>query len=184
VNIVLSKHPLSFYERPSTEVAPDLIGCILHRRLPSGEVVNAAISEVEAYMQDDEASHSFRGVTTRTSVMFGPPARVYVYFIYGMYHCLNVVTESEGTGAAVLIRGLDGEGLNGPGKICREWHIDRSANGLDLLDPASGIWITPRPFDFAKEILISPRIGISKAQDRPWRFYIATNKEKYRKKRK
>jgi len=176
-----SKHPIAFYSRPSTEVAPDLIGCILHRRLPSGEVVEAPISEVEAYMQDDEASHSFKGLTTRTRVMFGPPARAYVYFIYGMYNCLNVVTEAEGTGAAVLIRGLAAAGLNGPGKICREWQIDRTANGLDLLDSASGIWITPRPPDFSKEILLSPRIGISKAQDRLWRFYVEHNLEKSRK---
>jgi DNA-3-methyladenine glycosylase len=152
--------------------------------LPSGEEVKAAISEVEAYMQDDEASHSFRGLTTRTSVMFGPPARAYVYFIYGMYNCLNVVTEAEGTGAAVLIRGLEAEGLDGPGKICREWQIDRSANGLDMLDPASGIWITPRPADFSAEILISPRIGISKAQDRLWRFYLESDRKKSRQKRK
>src|SRR5271156_6623270 len=111
-----------FYARSTLKVAKDLLGCHLHRRLPSGIILSAAITETEAYTADDPASHAFRGKTKRTEVMFGPPGRAYVYFIYGMYYCLNVVTEPEGIPGAILIRGLHGKSghgahLNGPGKI-------------------------------------------------------------------
>lgn len=169
----LTIHPEEFYIRPTIKVAKDLLGCYLNRRLPSGEILSAAITEVEAYTADDPACHAYRGITKRTEVMFGPPGRAYVYFIYGMYYCLNVVTEPEGTAGAVLIRGLQGAGLNGPGKICKHWQIDRELNGVELIYPNSPLWITGRPSGLKPKIKVSSRVGISQAQDRLWRFYTS-----------
>jgi DNA-3-methyladenine glycosylase len=167
--------PVTFYERPTLAVARDLLGCVLHRRFPSGVVKQALITEVEAYTQDDPACHAFRGITKRSQTLFGEPGIAYVYFIYGMYHCLNVVTEATGVAGAVLIRGLSEPGLDGPGKICREWQIDRSHNGLNLMDPSSEIWIGPRPLSFKGKVSVSKRIGISQegAKDYLWRFFVA-----------
>lgn len=169
---LLKTFPEKFFARSTVAVARDLLGVSLNRRLASGDVLTATISEVEAYRQDDPASHSFRGETKRSRVMFGPPGRAYVYFIYGMYYCLNVVTEEIGTGGAVLIRGLLAEGLDGPGKICREWQIDQSFNGANLLDPDSDLWLSQPEKKVEHRIEVSPRIGISKATDKMWRFYI------------
>src|SRR5689334_4323988 len=114
----------SFYNRPTLVVARDLLGCHISRRLPNGEIRRGRIVEVEAYLVGDPAAHSFRGPTKRNLVMFGPPGFSYVYFTYGMHHCLNFVTEAKGTGTAVLIRGLDQiEHANGPGRICRELEL-------------------------------------------------------------
>ena len=169
--------PEDWYARPTLKVAKDLLGCYLHHRLPSGIVFSAQINEVEAYTADDPACHAFKGQTKRTEIMFGPACRSYVYFIYGMYHCLNVVTEPDGIPGAVLIRGVNslspsGAKLNGPGKLCKYWQIDREHNGLNLMDSSSPLWITKRPSDSKPKILISTRIGISQAQDKQWRFYI------------
>jgi DNA-3-methyladenine glycosylase len=174
--------PASFFERPTVIVAQDLLGCVLYRRLPGseGRMVKALISEVEAYTSDDPACHAFRGKTKRTEVLFGPPGVAYVYFIYGMYHCLNVVTEPDQTAGAILIRALLSDGLNGPGKICREWQIDRAQNGVDMTDCNSEIWIGPRPEGYLPTVDISPRIGISQAKERLWRFFIPTEKKSVR----
>jgi DNA-3-methyladenine glycosylase len=165
-------HPEEFYARSTLKVAKDLLGCHLHRRLPTGEVLSAEITEVEAYTADDPACHAFKGKTKRTEVMFGPPGRAYVYFIYGMYYCLNVVTEPEGVPGAVLIRGVQGTGLNGPGKICKHWQIDRQLNGVSLIQPDSLLWISKRSLNLKPKIKASSRIGISQAQERLWRFNI------------
>ena len=164
-------HPEDFYARSTIKVAKDLLGCYLNRQLSSGVILNAQITETEAYTANDPACHAFNGKTKRTEVMFGPPGRAYVYFIYGMYYCLNVVTEVEQIPGAVLIRALAGVGLNGPGKICKQWHIDKQLNGADLMDPASSLWITQRTSGSKPKIQTSARIGISKAQDKLWRFY-------------
>jgi DNA-3-methyladenine glycosylase len=171
-----STYSEEFYARPTVKVAKDLLGCYLNRRLPSGIVLSAEISEVEAYTANDPACHAFRGKTKRTEVLFGPAGRAYVYFIYGMYYCLNVVTEADGIPGAVLIRGLHGKSssganLNGPGKICKHWDIDKSQNGISLTDPNSELWISPIAKGHKRKILISQRIGISQAQEKLWRFY-------------
>ena len=93
-------------DRPSTRLAPDLLGCTLCRQLPDGPLIRATIVETEAYAPGDPACHSYTGKSKRNAAMFGPPGRSYVYLIYGMYYCLNVVSESEGVGSAVLIRAL------------------------------------------------------------------------------
>jgi len=169
----LNANPLTeaFYSRSTIKVARDLLGCHLNRRLASGVILGAEITEVEAYTADDPACHAFKGKTKRTAVLFGPPGRAYVYFIYGMYYCLNVVTEPEGIPGAILIRGLNGIGLDGPGKICKQWQIDSNFNGLSLLDSDLSLWISKQSNRKKPVIQTSTRIGISRAQDKLWRFY-------------
>jgi DNA-3-methyladenine glycosylase len=183
------------------EVAQSLLGQHLVRRPadPEAAPVHYEIVEVEAYTQDDPASHAFNGPSKRSSIMFGPPGHAYVYFIYGMYHCLNAVTELDGVAGAVLIRGLRalpstpsganadflagktkqselskkiGPKLDGPGKLCRALAIDLGHNGVALFDENSPLFIAPGAALPPKSILATPRIGISKAQDRLWRFII------------
>ena len=125
---------LDFYARSTVDVARDLLGQMLCRRLPDGNIVSAPIVEVEAYTSDDPACHAFRGPTKRCRIMFGPAGRAYVYLIYGMYHCLNVVTEPTGTPGAVLIRAIGVGGGDGPGKLCRMLEIDCLLNDVDLED--------------------------------------------------
>lgn len=169
--------PRSFYARRTVEVARDLLGKII-RHGPAA----ARIVETEAYLgADDAAAHSARGLTPRTRVIFGPPGHAYVYLIYGMHHCLNIVAEAEGVAGCVLIRavepidGVAGIALpsNGPGKLTRALGITLKHYGVDLTrgpitlhDPTD-----QEPF----EIGISPRIGISQAADLPLRFYIRGN---------
>ncbi len=157
----------SFYERNVVDVAQDLIG----KKLVLGEK-QGIITETEAYRgAEDEASHAFRGSTPRSAIMFGPPGYVYVYMIYGMYYCMNIVTESKGQASAVLIRGLllDNEHLNGPGKLCRSLGITRDHNGISLVDNHD-FYITQGiekpPYQ------ITTRIGIKKAVEKPWRFVL------------
>lgn len=169
---VSTKLTRDFFARPTVAVAPDLLGVQLTRTLPEGEILRAEIVEVEAYTEDDPACHAFRGVTDRCRVMFGPPGFAYVYFIYGMYYCLNVVTESKGTPGAVLIRALGIPGGDGPGKLCRLWNIDRTQNGVDLLDPASPLYLEAGTKYGAKQISVTERIGINVAVERPWRFFV------------
>lgn len=161
----------AFFSRPTVQVARELLGSELKRRLASGEVVAASIVEVEAYTQDDPASHAFRGPTDRCRVMFGPAGHAYVYFIYGMYNCLNVVTEEEGIGGAVLIRAIGIEGGRGPGKLCQTLSIDRSLNGVSLIEPNSALWIEPGGVLPDDQVGSSVRIGINVAVDKVWRFY-------------
>lgn len=160
-----------FYRRPTLAVARDLLGTVLCRRLDDN-ILSAPIVEVEAYTEDDPACHAYRGLTERTRVMFGPPGHAYVYFIYGMYYCLNVVTEPEKTPGAVLIRAIGTPGGEGPGKLCRLWEIDKRLNGLDLGDVKSQIWIARGTKPEESQIEISPRIGLKAATERPWRFYL------------
>ncbi len=164
------------FRNSTLEIAPKLLGVNLCRRLDDGTILTGRIVEVEAYTQDDPACHAFRGITPRSKIMYGPPGFAYVYFIYGMYHCLNAVTEPDGTAGAVLIRALEYDGANGPGRLCRQWQIDKSMNGLDLLDSESPLWLSQGSLKSDETIEITPRIGISVATDRLWRFSIRGNK--------
>ncbi len=161
-----------FFERDTLLVAKELIGARLWRRLDDGQILSGCIVEAEAYTEDDPACHAFRGKTRRCEVMFGPGGYAYVYFIYGMYNCLNVVTEPEGKPGAVLIRAVGAPGANGPGKLCREWGIDRSMNGVNLMCSQSPLWLT-RGDEIGEDFIdITPRIGLSVAQERLWRFAL------------
>lgn len=191
-----------FYDRDTVTVARDLLGKTLVRVLPDGTRLRCAITETEAYVGPvDKACHAYSYKrTARTSTMFEKPGTAYIYLIYGMYCCLNLVTEREGEPCAVLIRGgvpiANGniiaknrfgcnEGdmtayqrknfLNGPGKLCRGLLLTRAQNGLDVTDPEGGLYLcqgtTP------EKIQVGKRVGIDYAQeavDFPWRFWYET----------
>jgi DNA-3-methyladenine glycosylase len=173
--------PRAFYARPALDVAQNLLGLWLVHDGPNGRQAGRIV-EVEAYVGvEDLACHASKGRTARTNVMFGPPGHVYVYLIYGMHHCFNVVTEPEEVAAAILVRALEpGEGVDGrvdgPGRLCRTLAIDRTHNGLDLTDEGrSRLWIERRPGPPVGEIAASPRIGVDYAGEwaaRPWRFFL------------
>jgi DNA-3-methyladenine glycosylase len=185
----------SFYYQPTLQVAQGLLGQQLVR-VVGGQRLSGLIVETEAYIgETDKACHASRGRTLRTEVMYGPPGHAYVYFIYGMHHCFNVVTEQEGFPAAVLIRALEPlEGLelmrrhrpgrpddqltNGPGKLCAALAIDRTRNSVDLC--TSQVFFIEEGQTIADEaIATSSRIGIRSdevARSRLWRFYIKGNR--------
>ncbi|MFH0702495.1 MAG: DNA-3-methyladenine glycosylase [bacterium] len=167
-----------FYNRNTLEVAKDLLGCKLSRRI-NGEILSGIIVETEAYTQNDPACHAYRGKTPRSVTLFKQPGIAYVYFIYGMYHCFNVVTEPENTAGAVLIRALEPiypvKNTNGPGKLCRELNITKKLNEIDLTDYNSDLWIEKHLSIQNQEIVSATRIGIKQASDFPWRFYIKNN---------
>lgn len=170
--------PRRYFARPTLEVARDLLGKYLLRHDGDGTRRAGRIVEVEAYIGgEDLACHASKGRTKRTEVMFGPPGLAYVYLIYGMYHCLNVVTEKEGFPAAVLIRAIETDGrlINGPGKLCRDFAIDRRHNWHDL---TSGqiLWIEDRGERWPdSSIITGPRVGVDYAgawAKKPWRFLL------------
>jgi len=168
MNPLSTKIPYSFYNNNVVDVARNLLG----KKLVFGDK-NGFIVETEAYRgTDDEASHAYRGVTKRNAVMFGPPGYVYVYMIYGMYYCLNIVAEEEGQAAAVLIRGLmlpNEEIISGPGKLCNHFGITKEDNGVNLV--ASDYFYLTEGINVSN-VLATPRIGISKAKDKLWRFRV------------
>ncbi len=179
------KLPRSFYARPTLEVAPDLLGKYIVYRAPK-EILSARIVEVEAYIgEGDPACHAAPGPTPRNQIMYGLPGFAYIYFIYGMYHCLNFVTEPKGHPAAVLLRAAEpAEGieimsdraphsahraiLSGPGKFCRAFGLTLKQNGFDLTD--SNLYLEDRG-EAKPEIAKSPRIGIRNGVEQLWRFY-------------
>lgn len=175
IMIILSR---DFYNRNTLEVAKDLLGCKLCRNI-DGNVISGIIVETEAYTQDDPACHAFKGKTPRASTLFKQPGIAYVYFIYGMYHCFNVITEPEGTAGAVLIRALEPVSCelntNGPGKLCREFKITKEFNEADLTCVSSDIWIEKGIKVPKEKIHTTTRIGIKQAADYPWRFYVKDN---------
>jgi len=172
----------SFYQNPTLKVAKELLGKYLVRELENGERLEGRIVETEAYCgPEDLACHSSRGRTKRTEVMFGPAGHAYVYLIYGMHHCLNVVTGEAG--AAVLIRALEPTATtrdevpkdvaSGPGKLCRFMKIGKNFNGWDLTK-GEKLWIEDRKEPTPK-IVSAPRVGVAYAKEyakKPWRFYI------------
>ena len=180
--------PRSFFARPSTVVAPELLGRILVRIRPDGIRLAGRLVEVEAYEQGDPASHSFRGrPTPRTEVMFGPAGRLYVYFTYGQHFCCNVVTDREGYGSAVLLRAaepLDGfetmaanRGTNavrllcsGPARLTQALEIDRADNGTDLAKDPSLFLLAGSPLG-PRATGRSTRVGVNVGIEHPWRFF-------------
>jgi len=187
--------PKVFYARETLTVARQLLGQRLVRVL-EGERLSGRIVETEAYIGEaDLACHAARGLTPRTAVMFGPPGRAYVYFIYGMHHCLNVVTEQAGFAAAVLIRALqpleglaamrshrfdrsDGQRLrltDGPGKLCQALQITRELNGVDLAT-SDELFIEAGSTIPDEDVLTTPRVNVrgdERALTAPWRFCLA-----------
>jgi len=177
----LAPLPRAFYDRPAIEVAPDLLGkAMVHVHQGVRQV--GRIVEVEAYLgPHDLAAHSARGLTPRTRVMFGPPGYAYVYLIYGIHCCVNVVTEAEGLASAVLLRaveplaGIEGR-TQGPGLLCKAMGIDRRLNGHDLL--SEELYVAELPHAPRISIVKRPRIGVDYAGHwarRLLRFYIKGN---------
>jgi len=177
-----------FYDRPAMEVARDLLGKVLVHGRTAGVIV-----ETEAYLGgEDLASHSAAGITDRTRVIFGPPGHAYVYFIYGMYECLNLVAEPPGQPGCVLIRALepvagielmrerrpaarkDEDLTSGPGKLTLAMGITRAQNGADV---TRGALVVRAPAERRHvEIAVSPRVGITKCADLPLRFFVRGNR--------
>jgi DNA-3-methyladenine glycosylase len=184
--------PSSFYDRPTTLVAQELLGKILVRHI-GGEILTSKIVETEAYLgRGDAAAHGSIGRTKRTRILFEEPGRAYIFQLRG-YHLLNVVTEEVGTPSGVLFRALqplqgaeyirhmlgslflkDNQLMNGPGKICRALQIDMSHYGTAFTSTDSPFYITDGTNDDFK-IEISTRIGITKSIDMPYRFTIKGN---------
>ncbi len=193
--------PRTFYDRDTLEAARDLLGRDLVRVLEDGTELICRITETEAYIgRMDKACHAYQYKRTpRTQTLFAPPGTAYIYLIYGMYSCLNLVTEGEGEPAAVLIRGAvpveNGDiiaknrfgckqkemsacqkknFLNGPGKLCRGLRLTREQNGLDLTSRDGGLYLLPGGPPDTERIFAGKRIGIDYAQeaaDFPWRFW-------------
>lgn len=177
-----------FLSQDATTVAQKLLGCELIREL-DGVTVRARIVETESYDQTDAASHSYKGRTPRTDIMFGPSGFLYVYFTYGMHYCCNVVTGPEGEGSAVLIRavepienmhvleerrGRSGHELtNGPAKLCQALGIARGLNGHNLAQKP--LRLVSAPLHKDESIVTTTRIGIKAAEDELRRFYIQGN---------
>jgi DNA-3-methyladenine glycosylase len=193
--------PRDFFARPSVEVAPDLLGCVLEHETAEG-LVAVRLTEVEAYAgASDPASHAYRGQTARNAVMFGPPGHAYVYFTYGMHFCVNLVClgaagpAGEKGASAVLLRAgeiVAGEDLartrrtrgsavitsrdlaRGPARLCQALAIDRALDGADACVASSALRVGPgagTPTRSAK-IATGPRVGVSRAADVPWRFWL------------
>jgi DNA-3-methyladenine glycosylase len=172
--------PSSFYARPTARVARDLLGKTLVYDGPAGRRA-ARIVEVEAYLGlRDPASHAYRGLTPRTAPMFGPPGRSYVYFVYGMYYCLNVVTERDGVAGAILLRGAeplvglvdDPRGLAGPGKLARAFGLTTAHTAMDLV--TSPLSIRDAAAVPRESVVRTARIGLNRhaTTARPWRWYV------------
>jgi DNA-3-methyladenine glycosylase len=179
----------SFFSRYSPDVAQELLACVLVRRV-RGKTLSGRIVEVEAYRgSDDPASHSYRGPTKRSSIMFGEAGHAYVYFSYGNHWCLNITAEPEGQPGAVLIRALEpvegirqmvrnrgitdlGRLTNGPGKLTKALSIDGSFNGEDLVRSRRLYVMGPgRPV----RVEASSRIGVSKGREQQWRYFVEGN---------
>jgi DNA-3-methyladenine glycosylase len=189
--------PRSFFDRPSAEVAPDLLGCVFWSDSPQGRVA-VRLVEVEAYEGEaDPASHAFRGKTQRNAVMFGTSGHAYVYFTYGMHFCVNLVCQPAGEPSAVLLRAgevIEGDDVaaerrpvgrgpasarerdlaRGPARLCQALAIDRSLDGTDVCTPGSPLGIGPPEPAGHQQPRISrgPRIGITRAADWPLRFWL------------
>lgn len=178
-----------FFSRPTLEVAPDLIGKTLVFNGIAGIIL-----ETEAYIaKDDPACHAARGKTPRTAIMFGPPGHAYVYFIYGMYYCLNLITEPEGSAAGVLLRSLyikkkmidssdDSSDsiqqypilLDGPGKICKYLGITTVHKGIDIVE-SPNFYVLDEGIKTEGLIKATPRIGLRVGVEKPWRFVVDGN---------
>jgi DNA-3-methyladenine glycosylase len=174
----------AFYDRPVVEVARAMLGCVMRHADTAGVIV-----ETEAYHESEPACHAFVGLTARTAPLFGPPGRAYVYRSYGIHALVNAVTGPEGEGAAVLIRALEPlEGIehmrlrrglervedlcSGPGKLTQALGITLEHNATDLAAGPIAIEAPPPGWDDV-EVLVGPRIGITKAAELPWRFCVA-----------
>lgn len=179
----------AFFTVPTVTLAKELLGCTLVRETTSGRM-SGIIIETEAYTENDAASHAFAGRRTgRNEMMFADGGHTYVYISYGIHHCLNIVSEGRGKGCAVLIRAIkpvrgialmqknrgdknSGTLTNGPGKLCQALSISPADNGIDITDKKSLLYILPKKKK-QSDIRATPRIGITRARDKKWRFILS-----------
>lgn len=173
---------LAFFERDTVQVARELLGCRLIKHCQTSDTWHAfTIVETEAYTENDPACHAYNRKTGRAEMLYSHPGTAYVYLIYGMYDCLNVVTEAYGTAGAVLFRALEPPRdsdfkTHGPGRLTRALEIRRSAfNGTRLTETSHGLYLADGPKPPEDAIIQTTRIGITKAMEYPWRFYIDKN---------
>lgn len=171
-----------FYNKDALTVARLLLGHIICRKFDDGRIYKAKIVETEAYTQDEPSCHAYCGITKRSKTLFEQAGTLYVYFTYGMYYCANVVTDKKGFGSAVLIRGVEpltklGEysKTNGPAKFCKAFDITTDLNEIDITKKSSKVWIEQGENISDKDVIQTTRIGITKATQLPWRFYIKNN---------
>jgi DNA-3-methyladenine glycosylase len=186
---------LDWFNRSALTIAPELIGCTLVRKLTDGTELRGTIVETEAYQAGDPACHAYRKQTARNRIMFGAAGYIYVYLIYGIYHCVNVVTDKPGDPSAVLIRALelDSDTLSilsfkpkeklekaaaGPGKLCRLMQIDLDLYGVKL-EKGNAMWLESRSLDWQSqldrgkiELVQTTRIGLTQGVELPWRWYL------------
>jgi len=178
LNQVLTKN---FFARHSSIVAPLLIGCKLVRRNDDNQILQGIIVETEAYSQEDEACHGFNKRTNSNEVLFGEPGNFYIYRSYGIHHCLNIVTHKNNFASGVLIRSIfinneDERVASGPGLITKKFFINKEFNGLKSFDNAY-LKIIKRDIKVSEEDLMqTTRIGISKAKDLKWRWYLKSSR--------
>jgi DNA-3-methyladenine glycosylase len=187
--------PIEWFDRSAVTIAPALIGCTLVRQLPDGSQLRGLIVETEAYQEGDPACHAYRKQTKRNQIMFGAPGYVYVYLIYGMYHCVNVVTDRAGAPSAVLIRALElspdtlstillkpkekpARAAAGPGKLCLAMQIDLALYGTKL-EQGEAMWVEQRSPDWQTQLdtgkialTQTTRIGLTQGIELPWRWYL------------
>lgn len=188
-----------WFDRAAVAVAPDLLGCTLVRQLPDGRQLRGTIVETEAYQEGDPACHAYRRQTERNRIMFGTAGYTYVYLIYGIYHCVNIVTDRAGVASAVLIRALELDrqtlasivlpakakperAAAGPGKLCVAMQIDLSLYGTKLA-LGEAMWVEHRPIDWQSQLdrgeiepVQTTRIGLTQGVELPWRWYIQGNR--------
>jgi DNA-3-methyladenine glycosylase len=176
--------PPAFFARPAETVAPELIGCLLVRRLPDGALRRGVIVETEAYCQSEPGCHGHRRRTPSNETLFGPPGRFYVYVSYGIHHCVNVVTDRADWASGVLLRaaalpGAPERTAAGPALLARTFAIDGGHDARSA-DPAQGLWLEAPPPALAAllaeegpmAIRRTTRIGLSRGQELPWRWYL------------
>ncbi|MFC5186475.1 DNA-3-methyladenine glycosylase [Actinomadura harenae] len=181
--------PRTFYDAPVEFVAPRLLGSVLVHTTVEGTVA-VRLTEVEAYAGPrDPASHAYRGQTGRNAVMFGPPGHTYVYFTYGMHHCVNLVCGPAGTASGILLRAgeiIAGHDLaaarrpgasardlaRGPARLCKALAIARPENGLDVCDPDGPLRVLRGDPLVPTAVRSGPRVGVNGGKDTPWRFWI------------
>ena len=176
--------PQAFFARPAEVVAPDLIGCLLVKRQPNGELLWGVIVETEAYCQSEPACHGHRRRSPSNETLFGEPGHFYVYVSYGIHHCVNVVTHRANWANGVLLRAaaLPGEPERvaaGPALLARRFGIDRGHDAMPA-EPAQGLWLAGRPEEWGglapQDLVQTGRIGISQGQDLLWRWYLRSSR--------
>ena len=181
-NLKIEKHlfPKNFFQRHSKFVAPDLIGCYLTKNNEKDQIIGIIV-ETEAYSQEEEACHGYRKMTQSNKSLFGKPGTFYIYKSYGIHHCLNIVTDKDNFASGVLIRAAfipnNHERLaSGPALVTKTFGIDISFNSLEVINNNS-LWISQRKAIIKqKDLMQTTRIGISKAKNIKWRWYLKNSR--------